>query len=108
MAEFQEVMKQWRRFCKSHNNCGECEFDGKGICGEAHLSDVPYSDMELRIMSWAAENPEPVYPTWAEWLSAVDVIGINPEKGFILIKPEFNHHIPADIAQKLGIEPKEG
>lgn len=109
MAEFQEVMKQWRRFCKSHSNCGECEFDGKGICGEAHLSDVPYSDMELRIMSWAAEHPEPVYPTWVEWLH---------ENGIILDARQHDGHehwilgldamkpIPADIAEKLGIEQK--
>ena len=71
MAEFSEVMRQWRRFCKSHNNCGGCEFDGKGICGEAQLTDIPYADIELRIMSWAAEHPEPVYPTWYEYLEKV-------------------------------------
>ena len=117
MAEhsFQEVMKQWRRFCRSHRNCGECEFDGKGICGEAHLSNVPYSDIELRIMAWAAEHPEPVYPTWVEWLLEQDVASKRPgfrfeEDGMYenyltayAFKP-----IPADIAQKLGLEPKEG
>ena len=91
MAEFRKVMEQWRRFCKSHSNCGECEFDGKDICGQAHLSDVPYSDMELRIMSWAAEHPV-VYPTWWDWLAAR---GLDPDDP-----------IPADMAEKLGSEPK--
>lgn len=118
---FQEVMKQWRRFCKSHSNCGECEFDGKGICGEAHLSDVPYSDMELRIMSWAAEHPEPVYPTWEEWLLdtgvfAPDNVLLNGKRRFYMEgKPVLNiptkkiyDRIPDDIAERLGLEPKEG
>ena len=125
MAEFQEVMKQWRRFCESHSNCGECEFDGKRICGEAHISNVPYSDLELRIMAWAAEHPEPVYPTWGEWLMEQMVIAermrpkydyTNGERTYelertgeyIAIDSEMKKHIPADIAEKLGIEPKEG
>lgn len=120
MAEFREVMKQWKRFCKSHNHCGECEFDGKGICSEAHLSDVPYADIELRIMAWAAEHPEPVFPTWGEWLISVGAARKIPtgvpfelQDGEIVDSPwdtvvDVYTPIPADIAQKLGIEPKEG
>ena len=104
MAEFSEVMKQWRRFCKSHNHCGECEFDGKGICGEAHLTDIPYADIELRIMAWAAEHPEPVYPTWIDILKLYKV---TDETGYTYLQSAYKP-IPADIAQKLGIEPKEG
>lgn len=122
MAEFSEVMRQWRRFCKSHSNCGECEFDGKGICGEAHLTDIPYADIELRIMAWAAEHPDPVYPTWEKWLQSVGVMEssdglLKRIKGQLLIDGIPAHAIPtikvldpipADIAEKLGIEPKEG
>ena len=98
---FQEVMRQWRRFCKSHNHCGECEFDGKGICGEAHLSDVPYSDIELRIMAWAAEHPEPVYPTWYRWLTVMGAVASSDD-----LWTDLQQTIPADIAERLGIEPK--
>lgn len=106
MAEFREVMKQWRRFCKSHSNCGECEFDGKGICGEAHLSDVPYSDMEMRIMAWAAEHPV-VYPTWGEWLESIGVAEVG--SGMLSIHPAIAEQpIPASFAREHGIEPKEG
>lgn len=110
MAEFKEVMKQWQRFCKSHNNCGECEFDGKGICGEAHLSDVPYSDMELRIMAWAAEHPEPVYPSWMEYIMDVQHDCVKAYNGGndTLWKWMWTTPIPADIAEKLGVKPKEG
>ena len=103
MSEFQEVMKQWRRFCKSHSNCGECEFDGKGICGEAHLSTVSYSDIEQRIMAWAAAHSEPVYPTWIEWFQG---IGVVPHEQKIFHNWLLNP-IPADFAQKLGIKPKK-
>lgn len=111
MSEFSEVMRQWRRFCKSHNNCGECEFDGKGICGEAHLSDIPYADIELRIMAWAKDHSEPVYPTWAEWLMEHGLVfaGDSPyfKRWYVINQRGVEKPIPADIAQKLGIKPKE-
>ena len=106
MAEFQDVMKQWRRFCKSHSNCGECEFDGKGICGEAHLSDVPYSNMELRIMSWAAEHPETVYPTWLNWLG-VEGLVIITKSGYAFDFTKAAEQIPRIYCEKLGIPPKK-
>lgn len=110
MAEFQEVMRQWRRVCKSHNNCGECEFDGKGICGEAHLTDIPYADIELRIMSWAAEHPDPVYPSWYAWLANMGIVPIElpPDQAVMVTDIGLLKKIPADIAQKLRIEPEEG
>jgi hypothetical protein len=66
------------------------------------MSDVPYSDMELRIMAWAAEHPEPVYPTWGEWLNTYGVVSDNFFSNAKMLDP-----IPADIAEKLGVKPKE-
>jgi site-specific recombinase XerC len=60
------------------------------------------------IMKWAANHPEPVYPTWEEWLITQGVIKENPSGGVGYPMPKLFEHIPADIAQKLGIEPKEG
>ena len=115
MAEhsFQEVMKQWRRFCKSHNHCGECEFDGKGICGEAHLAKVPMTEIETHIMQWAAEHPEPVYTSWVEWLVEQGVLATAKPVPTLTLVAYFGGKnatkpIPADIAQKLGLKPKEG
>ena len=111
MAEFCDVMKQWRRFCKSHRHCGECEFDGKGICGDVHLSDVPANDIELRIMAWAAENPEPVYPTWHDFLYEKGVLrdrmvfGMPDMIATDVATDKVNDPIPADIAQLLGLKP---
>ena len=110
MAEFQEVMKQWRRFCKSHSNCGECVFDGTGICSETHLSSVPYSDIELSIMTWAAEHPEPVYPTWYDYLHSIGVLYEKHTAGGDVAEIHWGNMmtpIPADMAEKLGLKPKE-
>jgi len=58
-----------------------------------------------------AKHPEPQYPTWGEWLESIGVIKYNNRADSInyLIRPthKTNTQIPADIAQKLEIEPKE-
>lgn len=106
MAEFNEVMRQWRRMCatmdKEHGEhaCDVCALNG---CTAVYDTDgtEDYADIEQKVMEWAAEHPEPAYPTWYEYLSnmyraadGMSVIGRQP--------------IPAEIAQKLGIEPMEG
>jgi hypothetical protein len=62
--------------------------------------------VEAIIMVWAAEHPEPVYPIWAEWLKKHGIIGIDNGRPYVSQRAYDN--IPTDIAQKLGIEPKEG
>ena len=53
-----------------------------------------------------AEHPEPVYPTWGEWLIQIGVAQIG--SGMLGIHPTMAvQPIPADIAQKLGLKPKE-
>lgn len=47
---------------------------------------------------WGAENPEPVYPSWHEYLTDMYLATWNMIKD----KP-----IPNDIAEKLGVKPKE-
>lgn len=104
MSEFSEVMRQAQRMCdyrRKHGlKCNDC--DAVHICGLEirHVGlDTLCADADA-VMAWAAEHPEPVYPTWGEWLqrmyNSMNYAGI-------FITP-----IPADIAQKLGIEPKEG
>jgi hypothetical protein len=57
-------------------------------------------------MKWATEHPEPVYPTWGEYLEKVIPHG-SRETALTFAIFAMNHPISADIAEKLGIEPKE-
>lgn len=103
MAEFQEVMRQVARYCSAQTGCANCKL--YEIAGVRCPSDMFTADngasIEEVVMSWAEEHPEPVYPTWYEYLNKMygaafgdlRVIGRQP--------------ISADIAQKLGIKPKE-
>ena len=121
MAEFVEVMKQARRMCKSIDDCADCP-----------LTDLCYFDKYLKeydgsliqqeavIMKWAAENPELRFPTWREWQREHF-----PDGAKMICPCEYiswtdahcctnedcsdcrNQPIPDDIAQKLGIKPKE-
>lgn len=106
MSEFAEVMRNWRRMCDTYTTedaarcCQGCPMDGRG-CGAIYENDNADPEVIVReVQRWAANHPEPVYPTWGEWLQK---LYNNTNYAGIFITP-----IPADIAQKLGIEPKEG
>lgn len=123
MAEFTEVMEQAKRMCKtfSDGHCSECPIGNADVleCGITVTSEMDCKDVERRVMQWATKHPEPVYPTWDEWQNSVfpdAEIDITPctfgsrdrfdcaEKTCYQCIEE---PIPADIAEKLGIKPKE-
>lgn len=101
MAEYNEVIKQFKRMC-AHGNCRTatgCPMNG---CNRSQCRKFGFErprEFEQRVMKWAAEHPEPVYPTWGTWLA---------EKYDFDLREIMYAPIPADIADKLGIEPKEG
>lgn len=107
MAEFNEVVKQLGRICES--NFGKCDIcDLRPFCPSKALLDCYAKSgraerLEEMVMKWAAEHPEPVYPTWFEWFKTVV-----PDEEMLQRGMYWDMQIPADIAQKLGIEPKEG
>lgn len=110
MAEFQDVMKQFDRMCWYYQRKRECPMgcpmNGVNISQCRKVAFEEPIVTEKTVMAWAAEHPEPVYPTWWSWLINEGVI----EKGSTYkgaIDQLTMHTIPADIAQKLGIEPKE-
>ena len=119
MAEFQEVMRQLNRLCKTVE-CGlTCPMEAMGCCGNIgnHCSEPLQAErIERTVMQWAAEHPKPVYPTWIKWLGEQGILNVTmlptDTGGGLEIYGEITgrayEHIPADIAQKLGIEPKEG
>lgn len=114
MADFVQMMKDWKRMCNAmgqedeYNACEKC---GLGVFGcpaiyEKECDGVDWKHVEEVVTAWAAEHPEPVYPTWAEWLDTLEVV-VNGANA-VMMKPKMLTPIPADIAEKLGIEPKEG
>lgn len=113
MAEFKEVMKQWRRMCeKNRIDCMMfCPICANPTCGElAEATDEDIRKAEDKVMLWAAEHPEPVYPTWWEWLFSIGAVTrkVKPDVASELIETGLLDPIPADTAKRLGIEPKEG
>ena len=128
MVGFVEVMRTARRMCRS-NSCDNCILHR---CSDemciwenipARITDEVIAEMEAKILQWAAEHPnpsEPKHPTWREWQQANF-----PNKSSTIRTCEYisytdahcsdykdcgdcaNQPIPADIAEKLGIKPKE-
>ena len=99
MAEFGEVFTQMKCMCKANNECcAMCDLSGKCPANEI-VENYDAGEIEKIVMQWAAEHPGPVYMTWGEYLHTLH----NEPSSRELSKP-----IPTDIAQKLGIEPKEG
>lgn len=133
MAQFIETIEQWRRMCDAYSTydeesyCKGCpimelEFDEHGC--DAIFSDwakaADWDKVEEVIHVWAERNPEPVYPTWEEWLAANDVLEpdnvrlngdyrfyYNGEPVYNIPSPKMFEPIPDDIAEKLGLQPKE-
>lgn len=119
MAEFVQTMKDWRRMCITANDgsdtikCYNCPMGESRLCTFeiSDMGDHELQEAETFITAWAAEHPEPVYPTWWTYMC---MIGVIPEMlgdktlGEVTIESLMHTHIPDDIAQKLGVEPKEG
>ena len=108
VAEFQEVMRQLDRLCRNttcDEDCPMCtECNNIAQCGDT----IHPERIERIVMAWAAEHPEPVYPTWEEWLEEVGFVKKTIIKDFIHREYCWKEHISPDIAQKLGLQPKEG
>ena len=123
MAQFSEVMKQAKRMCESFSDghCSDCPIGNANAleCGITVTSEMDCKEVERRVMQWAAEHPEPVYPTWREWQNSVfpdaeidiapctfvsrDRFKCEGKTCYVCMEQQ----IPADIAEKLGIKPKE-
>lgn len=129
MAEFAEVMRQAHRMCDVYDDCNDCPLSSSNVqCAMAwnYYTDAVLKEFEQTVRQWAKEHPEPKYPTWREWKNEnfPDApVGLTPcsfmsreRQGKIMGEEEcvflscadcVNTPIPADIAKKLGIRPKE-
>ena len=121
MSEFTDVMRQARRMCKTQEDCESCPIwdtaDFSCKIDTAYYSDD--SVIENIVMQWAKKHPETVYPTWREWQNSTFkdahkhitpcAFGSRDRfkcEGKTCIEC-MEQQIPADIAEKLGIKPKE-
>lgn len=106
MADFVQTMKDWRRMCKYYasncDRCPLCNFE----CGAVPRKMKYHTDDQVQaiILEWVKVHPEPVYPTWGEYIRSIT--GLDPVEvnGMRLA---LTRTIPADIAEKLGLQPKE-
>lgn len=131
MAEFAEVMRQKKRMCDSYKNCKGCPISESSDKKREHLlcGDFMYAYPDIAgeiIMKWAAEHPEPKYPTWFGWWNenfkgegrrmlqpcafvSPKELGCSIGHDGCMTAPYKCWHIriPAHIAEKLGIKPIE-
>ena len=114
MSDFVQTMMDWRRMCKAYTTddksccygCPVADFREHGCGAIFEMEDsTDWERYEGAIREWAAEHPWPVYPTWYEYFRS---IGMGSATGSYIADWILTTHIPADIAEKLGIEPKEG
>lgn len=114
MAEFQDVMEQFDRMCWYYKRKCECPMacpmNGVNISQCRKVAFEKPKETEEIVMQWAAEHKEPQFPTWWEWLFSIGAVTrkVQPDVAAILINTGLLDPIPLDIAQKMGIEPKEG
>ena len=126
MAEFTEVCRQAMRMCEAHaaENGDKIKYiqlciskDGRITLKGGGTTETA-EELEKYIMQWAADHPEPVYPTWAEWQKKTFPDYHAPINPCILASCKAlecdgdcrgcaNKPIPADVAAKLGVKPIE-
>ena len=101
MAEFKEVMKQYKRICNAYSHCDGCPFKELDIdiCDPSALYDEEDFDIwETTVMDWARTHPEPVYPTIRELVNYI----MNKIPGESV---SYETRIPANIAKEFNILP---
>lgn len=120
MSEFTEIMRQARRMCETFcDACSKCPIgNAKALeCGITATSEMDCKEVERRVMQWAAEHPEPVYPSWEEGWKQLFPNGIDTpcpseydaKYGHDCLKLSClnckRRPMPAEVAEKLGIKP---
>lgn len=114
VAEFAKVAHEWVRMCKAYSDIGDCmkcPLVHNPVCGcmcdGNGASEKDIAKAESDIMAWAAEHPEPVYPTWGEWFLQTCQVGLTDDCRANDWIGLLKSHIPPELAKRLEIEPKE-
>lgn len=116
MAEFQEVMRQIVRMCTDTPCSEDCPLESECMNLAQAAEPIHAERIERIVMKWAAEHPEhpePVYSTYSECFvengDLVDSCQNATNTAWMATNTArniFMEPITADIARKLGIEPK--
>ena len=118
MSDFVQTMKDWRRMCAAYSTddddcckgCPVLDYRDHGCSAIFEMDVVDWKKYENAIAKWAAEHPEPVYPSWYDYLRSIGVLYDKHTAGGDATEIHWGNMmtpIPADIAQKLGVKPKE-
>lgn len=114
--DFVETMNNANRLCTQYLNKNNGSCDGcrlmVSVGGTTYTcTSLCMSRPELYaaiVDQWAKEEPEPVYPTWQEWLIdrglAIKKIG-DCELSHTVLTADADRPISAEDAEKLGISP---
>lgn len=111
VAEFSEVMKQLARMANACNGkCGKCPLGNSALCNGRPWcfgNKEGIAEAERIVMQWAAEHPEPVYPSIAKYFKQ---FGITIRRDGSLEADYFkaNEPMSADMAKLLGISSGDG
>ena len=113
MAEYNDIIKHFKRMCRYYNNKAtqnDCPLYCKGHgCNISHCRMLAFDDKKFAnvVMAWAAEHPEPVYPSIAKYLER---FGIMIRRDGSLQADFFraNEPMSAEMAKLLGISSGEG
>ena len=116
MSDFVKTMKDWRRMCVARSKlrgdqaCYGCRLEDFGCLAiYEDKDDKDYSIVEREVSAWAAEHPEPIYPTWGDWLIKQGVLkaGTTTMHGITWqpVGDNLFEPIPANIAEKLDLKP---
>lgn len=108
MAEFVEIMNIKRRMDNYYDGCScDCPLYVSNFCSlsEESLTAEDFKEAERIMLEWAEEHPVE-YPYMIDVLQDVFNMpnGLSPMNIWEWIN---TIRIPADIAEKLGLQPKE-
>lgn len=106
MADFKEVMRQYKRMCNTYPQCEGCplrEQDNyEWNCGPSDLpDDIEEMDIwETTVMEWARTHPEPKSPTIGDMLyfiaNEMNVSILTPKDG------NFSNFLNSELPEKVS------
>lgn len=108
--EFKKAMAIMRMMCNNVEvYCEKCPLFINDNCSTRPWVDSDVEQVEGILDKWDKTHQEPQYQTWWEWLADKGIVPeeVKPIVAYELSKTGLVNPIPADIAEKLGLKPKE-